>query len=105
MHLPVSGTSAVVRAGAPVNDDEAEDCHSIAEMAGGWGSKVMQDEPSFIVLDGCMVLIAVTLLSFIHPGIFFPQMATPRKPAKGDAEHSSDTPPMTAEEPKVAESA
>jgi len=25
---------------------------SIAEMAGGWGNHIMQDEPSFIVLEG-----------------------------------------------------
>jgi hypothetical protein len=24
----------------------------IAEMAGGWGNEIMQDEPSFIVLEG-----------------------------------------------------
>jgi len=28
---------------------------SIAEMAGGWGNYIMQDEPSFIVLDGLSV--------------------------------------------------
>ena len=27
----------------------------IAEMAGGWGNKIMQDEPSFIVLEGLLV--------------------------------------------------
>ena len=27
-------------------------CCRIAEMAGGWGNHIMQDEPSFIVLDG-----------------------------------------------------
>lgn len=26
--------------------------YRIAEMAGGWGNKIMQDEPSFIVLEG-----------------------------------------------------
>lgn len=25
---------------------------SIAEMAEGWGNKIMRDEPSFIVLEG-----------------------------------------------------
>ena len=33
-----------------VSADEGVD--SIAEMAGGWGNHIMQDEPSFIVLDG-----------------------------------------------------
>jgi hypothetical protein len=27
----------------------------IAEMAGGWGNEIMQDEPSFIVLEGLLV--------------------------------------------------
>src|SRR5690606_12407353 len=32
--------------------------YRIAEMAGGWGNPIMQDEPSFIVLESFMVLIA-----------------------------------------------
>jgi hypothetical protein len=30
----------------------ANELRSIAEMAGGWGNYIMQDEPSFIVLEG-----------------------------------------------------
>lgn len=41
-------------------------------MASGWGSDIMQDEVSFMVLDGAMVLIAVLLLSVIHPYKYFP---------------------------------
>lgn len=44
-------------------------------MAGGWGNEIMQDEPSFAVLDSFMMLICVYLLSCFPPGIFFPQMA------------------------------
>lgn len=43
-------------------------------MAGGWGNHIMQDEPSFLVLDSTLVLIAVSLLTIFHPAIFFPQM-------------------------------
>lgn len=32
--------------------DDADVVNRIAEMAGGWGNKIMQDEPSFIVLEG-----------------------------------------------------
>ncbi|TWU72805.1 hypothetical protein ED733_004246 [Metarhizium rileyi] len=50
--------------------------YRIAEMAGGWGNKIMQDEPSFLVLDSSLILVAVYLLTIFHPGIFFPQMAS-----------------------------
>ncbi|KAL2185775.1 RTA1 like protein [Thermothelomyces heterothallicus CBS 203.75] len=49
--------------------------YRIAEMAGGWGNHIMQDEPSFIVLESFMVLIASVLLAVFAPGIFFPQMS------------------------------
>jgi hypothetical protein len=53
----------------------------VAEMAGGWGNPIMQDEPSFVVLDSFMMLICVYLLSCFPPGILFPQMATGSKSA------------------------
>ena len=49
--------------------------YRIAEMAGGWGNHIMQDQPSFVVLESFMVLIASVLLAGFAPGIFFPQMA------------------------------
>ncbi|KAL2126450.1 hypothetical protein VTI74DRAFT_883 [Chaetomium olivicolor] len=49
--------------------------YRIAEMAGGWGNHIMQDEPSFVVLESFMVLIACALLAVFAPGIFFPQMS------------------------------
>lgn len=49
--------------------------YRIAEMAGGWGNHIMQDEPSFLVLDSTLVLVTGFLLTAFHPGIFFPQMA------------------------------
>ena len=55
----------------------------------------MQDEPSFIVLDGFMVLIAVILLSFFAPGFLFPHMAeqmrAKKKSKKSKGEKSSST--------------
>ncbi|KAL1888818.1 hypothetical protein Sste5346_009296 [Sporothrix stenoceras] len=53
--------------------------YRVAEMAGGWGNKIMQDEPSFIVLEGFMIMIAVGILAGFQPGFFFPQMANGRK--------------------------
>ncbi|GKU03517.1 hypothetical protein FLAG1_06140 [Fusarium langsethiae] len=49
--------------------------YRIAEMAGGWGNHIMQDEPSFLVLDSTLVLVTGFCLTAFHPGIFFPQMA------------------------------
>ncbi|EEY15231.1 conserved hypothetical protein [Verticillium alfalfae VaMs.102] len=45
---------------------------------------IMQDEISFMILDATLVLVAVSLLTAFHPGIFFPQMAGSRR-AKGGA--------------------
>ena len=49
--------------------------YRIAEMAGGWGNHIMQDEPSFVVLESFMVLIACAMLAAFPPGVFFPQMS------------------------------
>ncbi|EPE02403.1 rta1 like protein [Ophiostoma piceae UAMH 11346] len=56
--------------------------YRVAEMAGGWGNNIMQDEPSFIVLEGFMILIAVLILAGFQPGFLFPQMAVGRKQRK-----------------------
>ncbi|KAF7559634.1 hypothetical protein G7046_g4517 [Stylonectria norvegica] len=53
--------------------------YRIAEMAGGWGNYIMQDEASFMVLDSSLVLVAGTLLTVFHPGLLFPQMANGRR--------------------------
>lgn len=53
-------------------------------MAGGWGNYIMQDQPSFTVLDSFMMLICVYLLACFSPGIFFPQMAQGAKAASQD---------------------
>jgi magnesium-transporting ATPase (P-type) len=44
------------------------------EMASGWGSEIMQDEPSFLVLDGAMVALAVIILTVFQPGFWFAPM-------------------------------
>ncbi|KAI1401184.1 RTA1-domain-containing protein [Hypoxylon fuscum] len=49
--------------------------YRIAEMAGGWGNPIMQDEPSFVVLEGFCIVIPVVLLTIFPPGFLFPAMA------------------------------
>lgn len=48
--------------------------YRIPEMAGGWGNPLMQDETTFLILDGAMIAVACILMSIAHPGIFFPEM-------------------------------
>ncbi|KAL1866657.1 hypothetical protein VTK73DRAFT_4560 [Phialemonium thermophilum] len=50
--------------------------YRIAEMAGGWGNPVMRDEPSFIVLEGFMILLPAIALAAFPPGFLFPTMAS-----------------------------
>lgn len=49
--------------------------YRIAELAGGWANKIMQDEVSFYVLDGAMCVIAIAALTFAYPGIWFKKVA------------------------------
>ncbi|KAI4093306.1 MAG: hypothetical protein LQ339_007701 [Xanthoria mediterranea] len=48
--------------------------YRIAELAGGWGNDIMQNEAEFIVLEGVVVVIAVICQTAFHPGYCFPQM-------------------------------
>ncbi|KAH7041218.1 RTA1 like protein-domain-containing protein [Microdochium trichocladiopsis] len=83
--------------------------YRIAEMAGGWGNHIMQDEPSFIVLEGCCILVAVALLTVFPPGFLFPAMAERErarfqkkskqsKAATGEATTSGDESASTKDE-------
>ena len=51
--------------------------YRIAEMMGGWGNPLMQDEAEFIALDSVMCSVAALALTICHPGFCFPQMAQP----------------------------
>ncbi|KIW67436.1 hypothetical protein, variant [Phialophora macrospora] len=50
--------------------------YRIVEMAGGWANPVMQFEPAFIALDGCMVIIATIVQTIFHPGVCFPRLSS-----------------------------
>ncbi|KAK3324575.1 RTA1 like protein-domain-containing protein [Cercophora scortea] len=71
--------------------------YRIAEMSGGWGNKIMQDQPSFIVLEGFMILIPCLLLAAFPPGYLFPQMAA-RMSARGRRGGGSPFGKSTSEE-------
>lgn len=53
--------------------------YRIPEMAGGWGSPLMQKENEFLVLDGMMIALACTAFTLVHPGLFIPSMRTGHK--------------------------
>ncbi|OLN87357.1 Sphingoid long-chain base transporter RSB1-like protein 8 [Colletotrichum chlorophyti] len=72
--------------------------YRVAEMAGGWGNHIMQDEISFMILDGGLVIVCVSLLTAFHPGVFFPQMTKSRK-ARGEKGEATTT--TTSENVKV----
>ncbi|KAK4158876.1 RTA1 like protein [Cladorrhinum sp. PSN259] len=73
--------------------------YRIAEMAGGWGNHIMQDEPSFVVLESFMVLIASALLAGFAPGIFFPQMSH-----KAEVKAASTAPSEDVEKQQTSDS-
>ncbi|KAJ8064732.1 hypothetical protein OCU04_007050 [Sclerotinia nivalis] len=50
--------------------------YRIAEMVGGWANPIMRDEAGFIVMEGFMIIIAVSSLAIFHPGWCFPQLFT-----------------------------
>ena len=58
--------------------------YRIAEMAGGWQNPIMQNQASFIILDGVMCIVAVVTLNIFHPGFLFKQSYTTTKKEEND---------------------
>lgn len=54
--------------------------YRIPELSGGWRSELMRNEVEFIVLEGAMIVAAVTVLTVFHPGYCFPVLATGERP-------------------------
>lgn len=56
-------------------------------MAMGWGSTLMQNEATFMSLDGAMMLISCGSLTAFHPAVFFPFMSKKKEaPTAGSEE-------------------
>jgi hypothetical protein len=49
--------------------------YRIPELAGGYRNEVYMNQTEFIILEGVMISIAAVMLSFIHPGFFFPMLS------------------------------
>ncbi|KAL8686082.1 MAG: hypothetical protein Q9218_007360, partial [Villophora microphyllina] len=48
--------------------------YRIAELAGGWGNSIMQNEGEFIGFEGVLIAVAVVCQTAFHPGYCFPPM-------------------------------
>lgn len=53
--------------------------YRIIEMSGGWGNPIMQDEPSYIILEGALIGYATLVQTACHPGYCFPQLCGHKK--------------------------
>jgi len=47
--------------------------YRIAEMAGGWRNKIMENQVGFVIFDGVMCIVAVFAMNIFHPGFLFKQ--------------------------------
>jgi hypothetical protein len=71
----------------------------VAELSGGFKGPLANNEISFMILEGCIIIIACGCLTFLHPGIAF-QGAwheanfTFRQSARDDVEKRLDTPDL-----------
>ncbi|KAJ5810977.1 RTA1 domain protein [Penicillium robsamsonii] len=48
-------------------------CFRVAELKGGFGSDLANDQVAFMILEGAMIIIACSALTAIHPGVVFPR--------------------------------
>lgn len=46
-------------------------CFRVAELSGGFGGDLANDEVTFMVLEGAMVAVAAVALTIGHPGFVF----------------------------------
>lgn len=60
-------------------------------MAGGWRNPIMQDEVSFIILDGLLCFVAVVVLNVFHPGFLFKESYATIELEKNGVTHSETT--------------
>ncbi|KAM0322870.1 hypothetical protein ACHAQA_009211 [Verticillium albo-atrum] len=56
--------------------------YRITEQIPSISGKIMRNEPLFLGLDGAMILIAIGLVSVVHPCVFFPFLGGKVKPKK-----------------------
>ncbi|KAF2500062.1 RTA1-domain-containing protein [Lophium mytilinum] len=56
--------------------------YRVAELAGGFDSAIANSEVSFMIFEGPMIIIAVALITWFHPGRVFRQLWVPA--GKGD---------------------
>lgn len=47
----------------------------VAELSAGFGGKLANDEVTYMILEGAMIVIASVTLTIMHPGIGFGKVA------------------------------
>ena len=47
--------------------------YRVIELQGGYDGKIANDEPSFMILEGPIIILAVLALTVFHPGLVFGQ--------------------------------
>ncbi|KAF7293868.1 hypothetical protein HMN09_01182900 [Mycena chlorophos] len=52
--------------------------YRLIELSGGWEGRIIHTQVYFNVLDGGMIVLAMAVWNFVHPGVFL------RAPAKGE---------------------
>jgi hypothetical protein len=51
--------------------------YRVAELAGGFDSAIANSEPAFMIFEGPMIIIAVALITWFHPGRVFRDLWVP----------------------------
>lgn len=64
--------------------------YRVPEMQMGWASDLMQNETTFLILDGTMILIAILTLTIFHPCHWFPFLSKNKSKKQDMVESQSD---------------
>ncbi|KAH7145404.1 RTA1 like protein-domain-containing protein [Dactylonectria estremocensis] len=66
--------------------------YRVPEQQMGWGNDLMQNEATFLTLDGAMMLISIWILTIFHPHFYFPFLSNKSEeaPVEKTMESSSD---------------
>ncbi|KAF2098889.1 sphingoid long-chain base transporter RSB1 [Rhizodiscina lignyota] len=75
--------------------------YRVAEMAGGWGNSIMQNEAGFIALDSVMCVVATVALNAFHPGWCFDYRSMGGATEKTVVSAGSDTEEMATKTSSV----
>lgn len=70
-HDEFEGINIILGIGVALLAIYIRSCFRVAELQGGFQSGLANDEVTFMVLEGAIIVVASTALTVIHPGIIF----------------------------------